>query len=284
MKSKKNELNKDLLDFGLQPKKYLGQNFLISAEALSDIIDLARVSPSDLVLEVGPGTGLLTEKLLSSGAKVLAIEKDRELYELLANKYKQKLAEGKLVLINEDFLKIDFTTVLRENDFQPGKYKVVANLPYQITSPFFERVLERDFLPSLMVLTLQKEVAEKISIEKGKNNSLGVLAHLCAEKITLEKIFPPHFFYPQPKVSSALLLISGLEYPQGIKIKEARKIIQAGFSARRRKLIGNFKRTFPLRLEEIELAWKELGISDLARAEELGSKEWLQLIKFLSKK
>ncbi len=272
-------LTEDFEKFRINPKKYLGQNFLVSDIALQTVIKEAEITREDTVLEVGPGTGLLTERLLKAGAKVVAVEKDKDLFELLKKKYLKAIKKNRLVLVKADFLDLSFPSFLENLAFKAGKYKVVANLPYQITSPFLERIIERDFLPQSLILTLQKEVVEKIAIEGKKKSSLGVLIGLCAKKIVLKKIFPPNFFYPQPKVSSALLLISDLKYPEGVEIKKMRSLIRAGFAERRKKLKNNLKKKFPLFSDSIEKFWLKKKLNENLRAEQFQKQNWIDLCR-----
>ncbi len=279
MQSSKKDLNEDIANFGIKPKKSFGQNFLVSDEALKSVVDAADVREGDKILEVGPGTGLLTERLLDRGSKVLAVEKDKELFLILNSKFKKEIGEGRLIILNADFLDLDFPSFVEKAGFSVGNYKVVANLPYQITSPFFERIVERGFLPEIVALTLQKEVAEKISSNNKKKNSLGVIIRLCSQNSAIKKIFPPHFFYPQPKVSSALLVVSGLEYPKGIQIKQLRRLVQAGFSEKRKKLINNLRKNFPEYKFSLEKFWQEQGLDENLRAEQIEESEWLSISK-----
>lgn len=279
MQSSRKTLNADIENFGVKPKKSYGQNFLVSDKALDRIVWVSKLNEGDKVLEVGPGTGLLTGKLLAAGADVVAVEKDRELFDLLKIKFAEELKRGQLVLMNEDFLDLDFPVFLEQEGFSAHNFKVVANLPYQITSPFFERVLERGFLPERLVLTLQKEVVDKIVSAGKKGNSLGVLIGLCSSELTIEKVFPPSFFHPQPKVSSALLLVTGLQYPEGVEIKKMRRLIKVGFSERRKKLINNLKRGLPEFSQLIESVWVSLGLDLGLRAEHLKREDWLNLYR-----
>lgn len=272
-------MNQDMGEFGLKPKKSFGQNFLVSDEALKLIVEAAELKSGNKVLEVGPGTGLLTDRLLAAEAEVVAVEKDRELAELLKRKFSEEILKKKLFLINADFLDLDFPKFLEKLGFSDGKFKIVANLPYQITSPFFERVVERNFLPERLVLTLQKEVADNIVAEGKKSGSLGVLLDLCSSRLEIKKIFPPHFFYPQPKVSSALLFASGIKYPARVEIKKMRRLIKIGFSERRKKLIKNFKKTMPELASSAEKIWVKSKLSADLRAEQLKGDDWLNLYR-----
>lgn len=274
-------LKSELQKYNIHPTKKLGQNFLVSEKALIDIVNSANVNINDRILEIGPGTGLLTEKILARGAFVLAIEKDKNLTSLLEDKLKKYLASGQLEVINADVLKIPFKETLIKRQFEEKKYKVISNLPYQITSPFLERILERNFLPASVTLTLQKEVAKKICAPRGKLNSLSVMVQMCAKDCKVAKQLSKNLFYPRPKIDSAVISIVKPSYPPGVNIKTARLLIRAGFSEKRKKLKNNFKKVFSA--SEIEKIWKKLNLSENIRAEELEVEKWIILIRKKSK-
>src|SRR3989339_2207958 len=142
-----------------KPKKSLGQNFLKSEKVAEEIVSAGEVCPDDIVLEVGPGKGILTEKLLEKAKKVIAVEKDEELVYFLSQKFSEEIKNEKLELISGDILHLEAKL--------PSEYKIIANIPYYITSHLLRTFLESDCQPSLMVLMVQKEVAERI-VAKGK--------------------------------------------------------------------------------------------------------------------
>src|SRR3989344_3543645 len=147
-----------------KPKKSLGQNFLKSEKIAEEIAEAGEVCPDDIVLEVGPGKGILTEKLLEMAKKVIAVEKDEQLVEFLKEKFAREINSGKLEIISGDILQSQISN-LKSKKF---KYKLIANIPYYITSHLLRTFLESDYQPSLMVLMVQKEVAERIVGAKRK--------------------------------------------------------------------------------------------------------------------
>src|SRR3989344_1727463 len=161
-----------------KPKKSLGQNFLKSEKIAEEIVSAGEVGPDDVVLEVGPGKGILTEKLSEKAKKVIAVEKDEQLIEFLKEKFAENVKNGKLELVSEDILKFNPNSY----KLQPNSYKLIANIPYYITSHLLRTFLESSHQPSLMVLMVQKVVAERI---------IGINGEV-EEKIFL--FFPP----PQP--------------------------------------------------------------------------------------
>jgi 16S rRNA (adenine1518-N6/adenine1519-N6)-dimethyltransferase len=266
--------------YNIKPNKDLGQCFLVDEKALNKIIAAADVHKGDKVLEVGPGTGILTEKLLQAGATVLAVEKDSRLVKILKARFGKEIKRKKLTLLSSDFLRLNFPDFLKKQRFAAGEYKVVANLPYQITSPVMERLLERSYLPALIVLTLQKEVAERICAKPGNLSSLAVLAQACARKCVLVSRFPKSRFYPQPEVDSALIKLEGLIYPDKIEVKKMRQIIHAGFARKRKKLKKNLSDAF--NKNAVEKIWKKLDLPENIRAQELPIEKWVEIANTLS--
>jgi 16S rRNA (adenine1518-N6/adenine1519-N6)-dimethyltransferase len=298
----KTELSFWLKKFNIKPSKDLGQCFLVAAQALSKIVAATELKPGDRVLEIGGGTGILTQKLLGKGAEVLTVEKDSRLALVLHERFDQERKNGRLKIIQADFLDLPFPETLERFGWKAGGYKVAANLPYQITSPAIERILERNFLPFLAVLTIQKEVAERICAAPGDLSSLAVLVQACTQKCTLAGKFPPGYFYPKPEVDSALLKLEGVSYEKliqansdvdpsltlrmtnrtlrmtnnnGIDIKQLRQVIRAGFAQKRKKLKKNLQNIFDR--ETIEKIWKKQKLAENIRAQELPVEQWLAL-------
>ena len=177
-------------------KKSLGQHFLKSERALSSIIESAKISPGETILEIGPGLGVLTEKLLDAGAKVIAVEKDDSLFVFLKEKFGEKIN-----LIHEDILDFD------SNDL--GKYKIVANIPYNITGAILEKFLSADNQPESMVLLVQKEVAERIVARNNKESILSISVKAYGDPKYIEKVLAGSFV-PAPNVDSAIILIKNM--------------------------------------------------------------------------
>ena len=231
----------------LKPKKSLGQNFLKSEKIAREIAEAGEVGPEDIVLEVGPGKGILTEELLKKAKKVIAVEKDEQLAELLRTKFCDSRKVSSLEVVSGDILKFNPTTY----NLQPNSYKIIANIPYYITSHLLRTFLESDNQPSLMVLMVQKEVAERIvgvKREAKQNFSRFTLPRSAAgsdasqnfasplSSATKESLLsvsvkaygrpeiiryvPASYFSPAPKVDSAALKISGISKEFFQKISE----------------------------------------------------------------
>lgn len=277
MASLKSDLNYWLRKHDIKPNKDLGQCFLVSENALNKIISAAEIKPGDRILEIGGGTGILTEKLLRKGAEVMVVEKDSRLALILHERFDNERKTGRLKIVQADFLDLPFPETLIRNNWKNGEYKVVANLPYQITSPAIERILERDFLPNLLIFTIQKEVAERICAKTGDLSSISVLIQTCTKICSIISKFSPSNFYPSPEVDSALLKLEGIAYPKGINIKDLRQLIRVGFSQKRKKLKKNLSNVFPpLQISE---AWEKLNLSENIRAQELEPEKWVKIAK-----
>lgn len=257
-----------LKKYNLRPKKYMGQNFLIDKNVLDKILKNAELKPNDIVLEIGAGLGTLTIPLAKKVKKVIAIEKDKELARILKNELKNKNIKN-VKIIDGDILK------LTTNDLQlTTNYKVVANLPYYITSPVIRKFLEEKNPPKLMVLTLQKEVAERICAKPPKMNILAISVQLYSiPKIV--KIIKKEKFWPKPKVDGAIIKIKRKKKIPNIDIELFFKIVKAGFSSPRKKLKNNLQKF--LKPKEIKKIKSLLDFNK--RAEEIELSQWVKITK-----
>ena len=281
MSHQKSSLREHLSSHKIIPNKKLGQCFLVSEEALEEIVETSEIKEQDRILEIGPGTGILTEKLLEKGGIVVACEKDKRLFEILTKKFQQEINSKKLFLVLGDFLNLKFPNFLKDFGFAEKRYKVVANLPYQITSPVFKTLLERNFLPSDIVLTIQNEVAERICAKAGEMNSLGVLVQSMSQKCFIQAKIPPSSFSPEPRVDSAIIKVEGVKYPSEMEVAFLRKVLRIGFSSRRKKLIKNLKNVFSK--EKVDSIWEKLKIEENARAQDLPVEKWQEVVRELDK-
>jgi len=189
----------------IHAKKSLGQNFLKSKKALFAMIEAGEITSKDTVLEIGPGQGALTEKLLETGAKIIAVEKDDRLIDLLNEKFSKAVENDHFTLIHGDILELDLNSL----SLKTGGYKLIANIPYYITGLIFRKFLSGNIQPSKLVIMVQKEIADRIMAREGKESllSLSVKAYGITEKIMkVEK----ENFSPKPKVDSAILLVDNI--------------------------------------------------------------------------
>ena len=255
----------------IKAKKSLGQNFLKDEVVLNHIIESANLSKDDVVLEIGPGHGALTEKLAAVCKQVIAIELDERLIELLHTKL---VGNQNVEIFHGDILKINLPELIEKYNLQNIGYKVVANLPYYITSPIIRLLLETKYPPTEMVVMVQKEVAERIVAKKGAMSILAVSVQYYAKAEFLFTVFKESF-EPMPKVDSAILKISFIaSSPLGEDVRrtdegnivsetETKKffrIVKSGFSAKRKTLINNLANGLQLEKKEIEMKLISLSL------------------------
>ncbi|MES2416346.1 MAG: 16S rRNA (adenine(1518)-N(6)/adenine(1519)-N(6))-dimethyltransferase RsmA [Patescibacteria group bacterium] len=254
-------------------KKSLGQNFLKSVPALNAIINAGEVIEKDTVLEIGPGKGALTEKLLEKAGKVNAIEKDRDLLEILQEKFKNEIKNKKLVLINEDIL---------EYKVEEKNYKIIANIPYNITGAILKKFLTAENQPERMVLMVQHEVAKRIVARGGDESILSISVKAYGNPKIIMKV-PARYFSPAPKVDSAIIAITDISRKtfKENKIDEEKfwELVKTGFAHKRKVLVSNLKDLYGK--EKISEVFKNLNISEKTRAEELTLENWIAITKMV---
>lgn len=250
-------------------KKSLGQNFLRSKSALAKIAEAGDLKADDIVLEVGPGEGILTAELLKRAVKVIAVEKDDRLMPYLKEKFANEISTGKLTLIHEDILEFDSRFAI-----QDSRFKIVANIPYYITGALIRKFLEAENQPSLMVLLLQKEVAERIVAKKSKESLLSISVKAYGTPKFVAAV-PAGSFSPAPKVDSAILAVTDIskKFFAGFSEERFFAILKTGFAHKRKKLAGNLK---PLR-PDIETAFEKSRIDKNIRPEDLSLADWRRL-------
>ena len=268
-------------------KKSLGQNFLKSEPALNMMCQAGRVDNKDIIVEIGPGKGALTSKLLVKAQKVVAIEKDRELIEILKEKFKEEIKNNKLEIIDGDCL--DFNPDIY---FRNKSYKIIANIPYNITGAIIKKFLsEVKNKPTLMTLLVQKEVANRICASSvqalpGHGRKESILS-LSVKAYALPKYMmkvSKRFFSPSPKVDSAIILIdkiSNKNFKNGKEEDLFFKIVKSGFAHKRKVLIKNLE-SLNISKEKIDNVFKKLEIEPKTRAEDLSFSVWLEIFHILS--
>ena len=311
------------------PLKQLGQNFLIDEKILANIVKFSYLTNCDKVVEIGPGLGVLTKKLLKKAPKVLCVEKDPKFFGFLQEKFKKEIDSGKLILINADILNLnlpqtlarffDFNLNLNHQNFkdQPqnnpkskeNNYKIVANIPYNITSPLLHLFLETPFKASQLTLLVQKEVAERICAQPPHLNPLALkVQSICQPQI--KALVPSSSFYPEPAVASAILNLEKLNPDFDFKAPQTKQLFQlikTGFASPRKKLLNNLlnwnlaesaqasfskknqtaeknseKQKKLLLRNKLLAAFSELKLNENSRAEALSLKHWQALLKILA--
>lgn len=263
------------------PKKSLGQNFLVNQGVLDKIIAASEIKKDDIILEVGPGTGNLTEKLAVNAKKVIAVEKDRRLISQLQKRLTRPplvgVARGGLVkIVEEDILEFNPEAYSLKN----GGYKIVANIPYYITSHFLRIVFEKWPRPELIVLMIQKEVAQRIMAKPPHTNLLALSVQLFADPQIIGSVSRGSF-RPMPNVDSAIIKIIPKTDSETADNKKIFKVIRAGFSEKRKQLANNLAKNFDKTKEQIKNIFSSAGIKENARAENLSLEEWGKLAKLL---
>jgi len=262
----------------MKAKKSLGQNWLKSESTVREIIKTAELKKGELVLEIGPGRGVLTEAILVAGAKVLAVEKDDRLISFLQEKFTNQIKNKKLILIHNDILDLNIDSLLTKYNIQNTIYKLVANIPYYITGQIIRKFLsEIKKQPNLMVLMMQKEVAKRIVASDKKESLLSISVKVYGEPKFIKTV-PAGAFEPKPKVDSAILLIKNISrnffkvYPERSRGEDKFfEILKKGFGQKRKYLKGNIGIG-----EEILMS---CNISSKARAENLSLENWNCLAK-----
>jgi 16S rRNA (adenine1518-N6/adenine1519-N6)-dimethyltransferase len=256
----------------LHPRRALSQNFLTDPDALDTIVDAAELRPGDRVVEIGPGLGVLTRRLLAAGASVLAVELDPRLSAWL----RTELADVPgFELIEADALTFDPATAFPGSDF-----KLVANIPYHITSPLLHAFLEGERSPTLTVLLVQAEVADRVAAPPGRMSYLSVFAQNVTEAELVATV-PAAAFEPAPKVDSAVLRLrrrAGPVVPVGAQRPPFYRLVQAGFRQRRKQLHNALSRELPVPRETLTSAFAACGVDPERRAQTLTVEEWACLL------
>lgn len=280
----KDTIRQILAERGLLAKKSFGQNFLVDSVTIDKIIEEARLSSDENVLEIGPGLGVLTSKLATNtpDGLVLAIEKDRDMVEWLRDKFKNA---KNVKILAKDILAAPLS------DFFEGEYKVVANIPYAITSPIITKFLLGDYKgragadsprPKQLTLMVQKEVGERIVAKAGERERgvLTVLVELFGKAEIICDVSRDKFF-PAPKVDSVVINIEVGEPKANPRVFQS--LLKAGFANKRRMLHNSLAGSLHLSNNEAKEILEKAGISPLLRAEQLTLEQWLNLLKEVSK-
>jgi len=291
---------KDLLrKYGVRPEKYLGQHFILSKKALAQMVAAAEIKKNDTVVEIGPGFGTLTQELAKNphfflkggGPKIIAIEKDPKMISILKetlNDYKNiKIiqADARNLWVSETYKKGNRVGTIIEK----GRYKIVANLPYNIATFLIRQWLDPPVggPPELMVLMIQKEVAQRICAKPRLRQGYGGQAPMNLLAVSVQfyadvKIIgyvPAEAFWPKPKVDSAIIEIVPKRKPPQKTRDAFFEVVKAGFSQPRKQLIGNLTKKLKFPREKLIKIFKDLNLSEQIRAENLSLEEWVSLVK-----
>ncbi len=259
-----------LRNSGLRPKDYLGQNFLVDEEALQKIILAADIKKSDTVLEVGPGLGVLTEELTKRAGTVVAVEKDENMLTVL----KHPLSHLESVkFVHSDILKFDVA------EYISGPYKVVANIPYYLTSKLFQFFLEKNNPPECLVLMVQKEVGERVIAPAGELSILGISVQMYADAEIMAQV-PKASFWPVPEVDSVVLKITPRNKHPEIKDRKLFfRMIKIAFAGKRKQIHNTLGNGLHLDKEQTKELLTKAGIDGVMRPQDLKIEQWIELYK-----
>jgi len=256
----------------INPKKSLGQNFLHDPNTLDKIVELAQLGPGAQVLEIGPGTGNLTQILAQQAARVVAVELDDRLLPLLAQRFSD---QPHVQVVHGDILELDLTTLVGDTP-----YSVVANLPYYITSAILRRLLEQAPRPQRIVITVQREVAERIVAEPGDMSLLAVSVQFYGRP-ELAMRLKPAVFWPRPDVESAVITIDVADQPL-VDVPDDTlffRVVRAGFSQKRKQLRNSISGGLQISKQQSSELLATADVDQRRRAETLSLEEWAALAR-----
>lgn len=269
--------------YGMAPTKSRGQNFLIDRNILDKIIDAADISDNDYVVEIGPGLGVLTLELAKKAKNVLAVELDKKVADILSIHIENidNIELAVMDALSDEFYE-QLTKWIAQHNI--SEYKIVANIPYNITSRIIRHFLEMNPGPSDMVLMIQKEVALRMKSQEGSMNMLALsVQHLSTPEIVT--IVSKNSFWPIPNVDSAVIALRNIPQRNDEQIRNDKLLFalaRMGFAAKRKMLKKNLANHPKLTAEIINTAFSKLGINEKARAQELSLKTWTELTKILA--
>lgn len=269
-------------------KKQFGQNFLSSSRFIGAMIDPLELVETDTVIEIGPGNGNVTEKLLETGAKVISIEVDYTLIPKLTQRFEKYISKSKFSLVNQDVLKIDLEEILKENN-ATNSIKVVGSLPYNISKKIIKKFIEFNYLSidsinqdnevKAMSFIIQEEVAKDIAAKAPSASFLGNYVQIFADVKKLESI-PASQFFPKPKVNGGILFLNMKPRDQvPNSVRAIIKLIRAGFAQPRKTVLNNLGNLKELNINKVKIKEKllELGLTETARPSELTLEHWKEL-------
>lgn len=273
------------MSYYLEAKKSLGQNFLKNKTIINRIAEAGNISDDEIIVEIGPGTGELTEGLLeqiknTKNARLITIEKDERAIPILAERFKEEIKKKRLEILEGDFLEMELDTILPSKKCE---YKIIANIPYYITGAIIRKSLEAKHKPKTLILLVQKEVAERITVRDGKESILSQSVSAFGDAKILMNVSKGNFV-PAPNVDSAVLMVENISNNRFTKAKIKEKdffdMIHAGFAHKRKKLSSNLKKVFPDHnsIKHIEKIFEKLNLDSNIRAEDLSSEQWMNLV------
>lgn len=282
-----NETKFILNKYGIHANKSLGQNFLINEEVINQIIEKAEIDEKDLVIEIGPGLGTLTSRLLEKAGKVICVELDDRMITILNDRFK---LYNNFELIHDDILKVNLNKIIKENLFENNnikKIKIVANLPYYITTPIIMKLLEEKLNITSITVMIQKEVADRLIAVPGEKNA-GAITYSVYYYAEAEKVLDVenNSFIPEPSVTSTVIKLNIRKEPV-IQIKDEKlmfRIIKQAFMQRRKTLVNALSNMDIFKSkEEIIRMLEDLNINTKVRGEALTIEQYAQITNYVEK-
>ncbi|MEK7506595.1 MAG: 16S rRNA (adenine(1518)-N(6)/adenine(1519)-N(6))-dimethyltransferase RsmA [Patescibacteria group bacterium] len=264
-------IKKRLADAGVKPNKTLGQNFLVNPGIYQKILAALQITPGDIIVEVGSGLGTLTHHLARAGGKIIGIEKDRLLAEYLKKEFP---VNSRVEIVNQDILEFNPKSYKLAAD----KYKLVGNIPYYLTSRLLRTALNDWPRPKLMVLMVQKEVAQRITARPPKMSLLAVSVQYYSRPEIVSYVSRGSF-YPIPKVDSAIIRLQ--PRAKGLEIRNFFRVVKVGFANKRKQLASNLARDLKIPKQIVIEELLSLNISPQRRAETLTIEEWQKIAEKL---
>lgn len=261
--------------YGLAPSKQYGQNYLISEKPIREMVAAGELTPNDTVVEIGPGFGVLTEAVAPHVQKLISFEIEKKLQGYWEQKQKDlpslEIVWGNFVYQFEEVQKTF-----------PQKYKVLANIPYQITSQIIRMLLEADNKPERMIVMVQREVCDRICAKPGDLSLLAISVQYYGEPKMVCKVTKGNFF-PAPKVDSSVLMIKNIRTPkETFSDEQFFDVVRAGFAHPRKQLWSNLAEKYPHKKDEIKNILQEVTGNEKIRAEQLSVQQWKQVVKQMS--
>ena len=268
--------------YGITANKKLGQNFLIDDKVIDTIVEASEITKEDIVIEIGPGLGTLTQKLLKMAGKVVAIELDDRMIHILKERF---FLEKHFEILNDDVLKVDLKELIVKKKVETGlkKVKIVANLPYYITTPIIMKLLEEKLEIESMTVMVQKEVADRLTEIPGGKKSGAITYTVQYYAIAKEiQTVPNHSFLPEPEVASEVIKLDLRKEP-AIKLKDEKKFfhfIKIAFMQRRKTLLNAISNSnLDISKEKMEKVLEELGIDSKIRGEALTIEQFASIVE-----
>lgn len=277
--------------YKIQANKSLGQNFLVDDNVVEEIIRSANIEKEDLIIEIGPGLGVLTNRLLEESNNVIAVELDPRMVNILQDRFYNNInnqAGSKLEIINDDILKIDLAKIIADKKAETKikNVKVVANLPYYISTPIIMKLLENRLDINEIIVMVQKEVAERLTAKTGERLA-GAITYAVEYYAETESVIkaPKESFIPSPKVESEVIKLKVRNQPK-IEVKDEKllfNIIQKSFMQRRKTLSNALVNNHIMQnKEDVEKMWKELGINSNVRGESLTLEQFGKIADYIT--